>query len=231
MSRKKPRWYSPIADIILGEYPDVVLLDTLFNSMRGTCLLLTPVRHYFRYLLLARRGNNQHFEFGHEVTPLYKSINDFSQPYYDRVLDPAVRHIGTFIVDNPELPDVVRRSVPNVVTFLRAVEEPKSFMNYVENHTMSICRYDLGQAWAYAAAGDFALSATMVALQIERFTWNTTLDDPRLQMEDFQGLLRLDAALKEGKDAVLAVLRENERRNVEKFKLEQYWQPTPFPFE
>jgi hypothetical protein len=43
--------------------------------------------------------------------------------------------------------------------------------------------------------------------------------------------MRLDAALKEGREAVLAVLRDNETRNVEKFKLEKYWQPTPFPFE
>jgi hypothetical protein len=216
---------------MLSGYPDLVEHSKLFPAKRATCLMVLPVGHYFRYFLLIRSGNDIDFILGQGATPLYETSNDVGQPYYDRIFDPLVRHYGTLRLDNPDLLDVIGRSVPSVVEFLRAVESPDDFSHYLKAHTWSFSRHDLGEAWARAAAGDFAQSLKMVAVQIERFTWNSPPDDPRLQMEDFQGLLRLDAALKEGKDAVLAVLRENERRNVEKFKLEQYWQPTPFPFE
>lgn len=52
-----------------------------------------------------------------------------------------------------------------------------------------------------------------------------------MRLPDRQGLVRRAAALEQGPESVLALLREIEARNVAMLKLEQHWRPTPFQFE
>lgn len=216
----------------MAQHPELVLHPIVGLERFGTCLALPPVGHFFRHLLVSRVRKAPHFYLSHGTFPLYEASNDFNQNYSRRIVDPLTRHLGGYRLDNPDLLAVLDRATPVGLNILRAVTTPDDMARYIATESWNLADLQVGTLWAEAAAGRFgsALDCTR-----ERLAWFRRYPSPeteaRMQLPDRQGLVRLEAALAQGPEAVLALLREIEARNVAMLKLERYWQPAPFPFE
>lgn len=224
---KKAYWHDHLAQYVLLRYPELRRHQPV-PPKQGTCLILPPVQHYYRYLFLAKRPNRDTFKFGHGVFQLCEAANDFHQTVSNELSDPATGHRGGFRLDNPEVLESLDRAASMGVTILRGVEQPDDLMGYIHTKASGFAANRDGEIWLAVSAGRFDEARKQLAAR--RFA-DELPDDKRMQMFDMVSLSRLKVALEAGQDAVLAVLRDMERHNVKMLKLEQYWQPTPFPFE
>lgn len=226
MSAARP-WYHDMVTRILARY-DRLREHQIVPAKQGSLLLLPPVQHCCRYLFLAKRSAPKSFRFGNSVFLLFEAADSLHQTFAHDLPDPGTGHRGGFVLDNPDLPGVIDRAMELGLEEIEAIETLATCRDYIERVAAGSSPLANGKIWLAAGLGDFdgarKSAAAKIAL-IER-------SSPEVQnsVQSTQ-IFRLQRSLNEGPEAVLAVLRENERRNVSMLRLEEYWQPTPFPFE
>lgn len=221
-------WHTELAKHILAQHPELVLHQDVAKPNDGTTLLLPPVHHHFRYILLGRTRKGSWFHFGCGIQPLYSAEDAFHQSCYDRIPDPGSGHFGGHDTSNPDVYNVIDRATPVGLAKLTAVETPSDLIQFYE--TVERIGGD-PRVWALSAMGRFDDAQQRLTIILTRFRRSFAPDAPYWQWQSWKGLVRLETALGQGPSAVLDLLRENERNTVAMLHLEKYWQPTPFPFE
>ena len=197
-------------------------------AFQGGIVVLKPVHHLVRGIILDRTSDATRFSLRWGVIHSFRSSPVFSTGF-GAELFPRMR----WSWNNPNLSnDLIRALETEALPRLRNIQ---SLNDYVE-----LARQNILHGWDQQylrkmpvdiAMGDFDAARTICRDVISRYTPETFPGDAE-DKAHFADLKKLCAMLaSDDRKGMAAMLHAFEAETVKNLKLEQLWQPTPFPFE
>lgn len=201
---------------LLARHSDLALV--------GRLVVVKPVRHLLRAVCIDRTSAANEFHPVWAIVFLFEPDVIFSFNWGDRFQsreywnaeDPATQVDLCAAIEREALPK------------LRPVETLDDFVVYLDNPKFTTLEtHPLRGAFVYAARGDFARARDACA----RVEANAVY--ARYMSDEYNSLTRELYPLVKAEDRVglARLLHEWEAASVRKLKLEQYWEPSPFPIE
>ena len=196
----------------------------------GRLLVVLPVRHLVKGILIGRTRSAEYFEPVPAVNMMFEPRHTFHLTYAIRLFESEKWNLNNNTVSH-DLCDVITSKVLSVLRHVNSIDE---FDRYrAEQCTYKWPRHNLfphQRVYISAAVGDFEDAEACFRKLGERPDhWRTRTrteaDFDRLMDELAPLVLRRDRA------GIGAFLRDTEAWSAKSLGLEQYWQPSPFPVE
>ena len=196
----------------------------------GDLIVLLPVRHLVRGLIISRTGSADYFEPMPSINMMFEPRHTFHLSY--KIMIYAE---GSWTFKNGNIAETLATTMnKNILPLYRSIESIEDFDRYrAEACTYKWPRHSLfphERVYISAAVGDFEdADACFRKLGERPDHWRT---QTRTEA-DFDRLMDELAPLVRRRDraGIAAFLTEIEAWSAKSLGLEQYWQPSPFPVE
>jgi hypothetical protein len=212
---------------VLARHPDFALV--------GRWLFLKPVHHFARAILIGRTAYAEEFEPQWAAIHLFEVRKFFSLDWGEFLANERSRRRGLWFMSDPDvelslIEAIEQQSLPK----LRAIKTLDDYLAFVARHMFGRPKlFDWPQCRIIVdvALDDLAAARSICKENLPRWS----VDRPNYDEDDRaenRRLRELCAKLADDDRAGLArLLHEWEAYAVKNFKIEQLWEPTPFPLE
>lgn len=202
---------------LLARNSDLALVERL--------VVVKPVRHLLRGVYIDRTSAVSEFHPVWAIVFLFEPEVIFSFNWGGRFQSREYWNVDDLTTQSDLCEAIEREALPK----LRPVETLDDFMAYLDNPRFTKLEdHPWRAAIVYAARGDFQ-AALAACARIEKgasYYARYLTDEYNYIMRDLRPLVE-----REDRVSLARLLHEWEAASVRNLKLEQYWEPSPFPLE
>jgi hypothetical protein len=208
---------------ILERFPRLVFV--------GNTFYVTPIRHVFRAVPLQPTIRGSGFC---ATTELGTVAGRSGLPFWGFMIHKSgyVPKRNFWAWEDESLPHALHEAIiTESLPFLLPLDDFEACRQaFIDEYEVSQGAYDWVLAYFHLCAGEFAAAHQLVS----KFGGRTSAGEIVLERFGPLGpalIERGDRLTGEEKRIVIAMLHEQEARAIRNYKLEKYWQPSPFPAE
>jgi hypothetical protein len=208
---------------ILERFPRLVFV--------GNTFYVTPIRHVFRAVPLQPTIRGSGFCATTELVTVAGECGATGWGYLIHKSGYVPKR-NFWAWENETLPHALHEAIiAESLPFLLPLDDFEACRQaFIDEYEVSQGAYDWVLAYFHLCAGEFAAAHQLVS----KFGGRTSAGEIVLERFGPLGLAlieRGDRLTGEEKRIVIAMLHEQEARAIRNYKLEKYWQPSPFPAE